>query len=57
MGITARDLEWGVFVTQIRQVTEESLTITPIKKMDLLRLAAYGTLVEICLTVKGKPKS
>lgn len=43
MEVIARDPEWGVFVTQIRQVTKESLTITPIKKMELLRLAAYVT--------------
>lgn len=49
MEIMARDLELGVFVTQIRQVTKESLTIAPIKKIELLRLAAYVTFMEICL--------
>lgn len=49
MEIMARDLEWDVFVTQIRQVTKKPLTITPINKMELLRFAAYVTSVEICL--------
>lgn len=56
--IMARHLEWGVFVTQIRQVTKESLIIIPIKKMELRRLAAYVTLVEFASgTLKNKPKS
>lgn len=54
MEIMAGDLEWDVFVTQIRQVTKESLTITPIKRMELVRLAAYVTLVEICLRHRKK---
>lgn len=33
----------------MRPVTKESLTITKIKKMELLTLAAYVTLVEILL--------
>lgn len=58
MEIMARHLEWGVFVTQIRQVTKESLIIIPIKKMELRRLAAYVTLVEFASgTLKNKPKS
>lgn len=41
----------------MRPVTKESLTIITIKKMELLRLAAYVTLVEIWLRhCRGKKK-
>lgn len=49
MEIMVRGLEWGVFVIQMRSVTKESLTIITIKEIELLRLAAYVTLVEIWL--------
>lgn len=57
MEIMARGLEWGGFLIQMRPVTKESLTIITIKKMELLRLAAYVTLVEIWLRhCRGKKK-
>lgn len=39
-------LRMRIFVIQMRSVTKESLTITTIKKMELVRLA-YVTVTEI----------